>query len=156
MQIIARVQYRGASVGKAGMVMQALRQKLPCIAKAETGIGDKGVAIGIEQLRHHRTLHRVDNMRAFKHLVGGIANHLCGVDLIIMVQHACVITPRAARHKVAVVRPLAAQHWAIARKEIRSRYRRGQENIIVEIQEMFGKAGDTPQHRFNRQRIECR
>lgn len=72
-------------------------------------------------------------MRAFEHMVGAIANHLRGVDLVKMVQQAGLITARATGGQIAVVGPFAAQHGAIAGKEIRRRNRRGQEDVIIEI-----------------------
>ena len=156
MQIIARIQYRSAIIGKTGMVVQALRQKLPSIAKAETGVTRKLRAKAFIQLRHDRTLHRVDDMRAFEHMVGCIANNLRGLYLVIMVEQACLVPACPARRKVAVVRPFAAQHGAIGGKEIRRRHRRSQEDIVIEIEEMFGKTRNAPQHRFDGQRVERR
>ena len=46
MQIIARVQYRGAIIGKAGMVIQALRKELRGVAKAIAGVVGKFGRVG--------------------------------------------------------------------------------------------------------------
>ena len=76
-------------------------------------------------------------MRAFKHMVGGIADHASGVDLVKMVQQAGVVAAGAAHCQCRMIGPLAAQNRAVFGKEICGRYGRGQEDIVVEVQEML-------------------
>ena len=61
-------------------------------------------------------------MRAFEHVIGGIANHLRGVDVIIMVQQACLVPAHIAGRKIFMVYPLTAQHGTIGGKEIGRRH----------------------------------
>ncbi len=137
------------------MVIQTLRQELLGAAEAVGCVGGEGGLMRSAEIGHDGPLHRVDDVRAFKHMVCRVADHGRGVDLVIMVEQARFIAAFIAHCNVGKISPFSAQNRAIGGEEISGGHGCGEEYIIVEIEKMFRQLRDAPQHGFNRQRIKC-
>ena len=94
MQVIARIKDRRIARCEARVIVQALRQELRRVAEANAGIAPAIVGKNIKQLGHDRPQQRVDDMRAFEHVIRLITDHGCSIYLIEMVEQTRLV-PRS-------------------------------------------------------------